>query len=42
MMEMVKIVQQMTDKSVPYIIGPRRDGDVQAAYADTHKAQQIL
>lgn len=41
-LELITIVEQVTQKKIPYSIGSRRFGDVAARYADIAKAQHIL
>jgi UDP-glucose 4-epimerase len=41
-METVKICESVVWHPIPYQICPRRDGDVQAAYADPSKAKRVL
>jgi UDP-glucose 4-epimerase len=41
-MEMVKVCEWVVWHKIPYQICPRRDGDVQAAYADPSKAKRVL
>ena len=37
-----KAFEKVNGVSVPYAIGPRRDGDVAACYADPKKAKEVL
>ncbi len=41
-LDMVKAFEKTTGKNVPYIIAPRRDGDVAECYADPAKAKEKL
>lgn len=41
-LELVKTFEQTTGKKVPYIIGPRRRGDVGACFANSDKAKRML
>jgi UDP-glucose 4-epimerase len=41
-LEVIETFEKVTGQKVPYKIGPRRAGDVVAAYADVTKAQQVL
>jgi UDP-glucose 4-epimerase len=41
-LEIIKTVEQVTGNKVPYEIYPRRAGDVEMAYADPKKANDIL
>lgn len=41
-LEVVKTFAAQCDTHLPYTIGPRRAGDVQAVYADTQKINQAL
>lgn len=41
-LDVIKTFERVADRSLNYKIGPRRDGDVESAYADTTKANQIL
>ena len=40
--EMVRTFGEVNGVDVPYVIGPRRAGDLAAVYADPAKAQQVL
>ena len=37
-LEVIKVVEEVSGLSVPHDLGPRRDGDVPAAYAYPQKA----
>ena len=39
---MVHTFSEVNDVPVPYVIGPRRAGDLATVYADPAKAKQIL
>lgn len=41
-LEMVHTFSEVNNVSVPYVIGPRRAGDLATVYADPAKAKQIL
>jgi UDP-glucose-4-epimerase GalE len=41
-MEMIKVVEEVTGKKVPYVIGPRRDGDSPSLVADPSKLRSRL
>lgn len=41
-LEIVKAFEKASGRKVPYVIGPRRPGDLATVYADPSKAQQIL
>jgi UDP-glucose 4-epimerase len=41
-LEVIRAVEQVTGKKVPYTIAPRRAGDPPALYADSTKAQTEL
>lgn len=41
-LQMVNAFEKATGKAVPYQFAPRRDGDVEAVYADTSKAKALL
>lgn len=41
-LELVQAFEQATGISIPYTIGPRREGDIAACYADASKAQREL
>lgn len=41
-MEAIKTFEEVTNKSLPYKLAPRREGDVAAAYADPSRAQREL
>jgi len=41
-LEVIESFQRSTGKKLPYRIVDRREGDVTAAYADTHKANSVL
>lgn len=41
-LELVRAFEQSTGVAVPYVIGPRRDGDLPAFWADASKAEAVL
>jgi UDP-glucose 4-epimerase len=41
-MEAIRMFEQVSGQKLNYEIGPRRDGDVVAVYADNEKARQLL
>lgn len=41
-LEAVNTFEQVNGVKVPYVIGPRRPGDVAAMYADTTKSREVL
>ena len=41
-LDMVKAFEQANGVSIPYVIAPRRDGDLAAYYADPTKSHQVL
>ena len=41
-LEAVNTFEQENGVKVPYVIGPRRPGDVVAMYADTTKSRKVL
>lgn len=41
-LEMVKSFEEASGKDVPYLMSPRRPGDVAICYANTDKAQRLL
>ena len=41
-LEMVHAFEKVCGKKIPYVIGPRRAGDLATVYADTKKANRIL
>ncbi len=41
-LEMVSAFSEVNKVSVPYEIGPRREGDIATCYADTTKAKEVL
>ncbi|MEP0235201.1 UDP-glucose 4-epimerase GalE [Roseibium sp.] len=41
-LQMVRAFERSSNKSIPYTIAPRREGDVAECYADTSKADQKL
>jgi UDP-glucose 4-epimerase len=41
-LEVIAAFENSTGQKLPYIIGPRRAGDVIAVYADNHKAQKSM
>lgn len=38
--ELISVFEQITGISIPYVVGPRRPGDIVACYADSRKIQQ--
>ena len=41
-LEMVKAFEKASGRKVPYVIGPRRAGDLATVYADPTKAKEVL
>jgi len=41
-LEVIKIFEKISGEKLNYEIGPRRKGDIAAAYADTRKANDVL
>ena len=41
-LELVKAFNQANDMDIPYVIGPRREGDLPAFWADAEKARTLL
>lgn len=41
-LELVNTFMEATGVNVPYVIGPRREGDLPQMWADTHKAETVL
>ena len=41
-MELVKAFERASGKAIPYVVGPRRQGDVPAVWADATKARTLL
>ncbi len=41
-LELVNAFQKVNDMTLPYVIGPRRDGDLPAFWADAAKAKELL
>ena len=41
-MELVHAFNEANDMDLPYVIGPRRDGDLPAFWADAQKAKTLL
>ena len=41
-LDLVKAFNKVNDMELPYVIGPRRAGDVDACYADPKKAREVL
>ena len=41
-LELVTAFEKVNDMKLPYVIGPRRDGDLPAFWADASKAKQLL
>ena len=41
-LELVNAFQKVNDIMLPYVIGPRRDGDLPAFWADATKARELL
>lgn len=39
---LVRAFEQASDRTVPYVVGPRRDGDLAVAYADPSRARTEL
>ena len=42
MLDIVKAYKEATGIEIPYVIDPRRPGDIAACYADPTKAREIL
>ena len=42
MLELVHAFTRATGREVPYVIGPRRDGDLPMVWADAGKAKALL
>ena len=42
MLELITAFERATDVKVPYKIGPRREGDIVAVWADPKKANDYL
>lgn len=40
--ELIKAMEDASGKKVPFTVGPRRAGDLDAAYADPSKAARVL
>jgi len=40
--EIVDTFEKVTGKELPKVVAPRREGDVQAVYADTRRANEVL
>ena len=41
-LEVVKAFEKANDLKLPYVIGPRRSGDLPAFWADAEKAKNLL
>ena len=41
-LDMVKAMGDASQKEIPYVMGPRRSGDVPTCYADATKAKEVL
>jgi UDP-glucose 4-epimerase len=41
-LEMVKAFERASGKPIPYVLGPRRDGDIAECYADATLAKKLL
>jgi UDP-glucose-4-epimerase GalE len=41
-LEVVRAVEEVTGRTVPYVIGPRREGDPPALVADSSRLQRVL
>ena len=41
-LELVKTFEKVNDLKLPHVIGPRRDGDLPAFWADAEKAENLL
>ena len=41
-LDMVNAMKKASGKDLPYVVGPRREGDIAVCYADTKKANTIL
>jgi len=41
-LELVTAFEEANDMKLPYVIGPRRDGDLPAFWADAKKAKELL
>ena len=41
-LDMIRAFETASGKKIPYVIGPRRSGDIAACYADASKAKQEL
>ena len=41
-LDMVNAFEKVNNVKVPYVIGPRREGDVASCYADPKKAREVL
>ena len=41
-LELVNAFNKANDMELPYVIGPRRDGDLPAFWADASKAKKLL
>jgi UDP-glucose 4-epimerase len=39
---MVKALEHASGKPIPYVLGPRRDGDIAECYADAALAKRLL
>ena len=41
-LELIRAFSGACGRELPYVIGPRRAGDIAACWADTEKAQRVL
>jgi len=41
-LELINVFEKVTEQKLNYSIGPRRDGDVEAVYADATKSADLL
>lgn len=41
-LQMVEAMKQASGRPLPYVVGPRRDGDIAVCYADVTKAREVL
>ena len=42
MLDIVHAYEKACGKKIPYVVGPRRAGDLATVYADTQKANKVL
>ena len=42
MLDVIKAYEKACGKTLPYVVGPRRPGDIAACYADPKKAREEL